>query len=465
MKFHLGHLLGFSAIIVAGCAAFFSVYGLSQLFAGAGLAVIIMASSLELSKLVAATFLHRYWSKISKILKIYLTVGVIVLAIITSAGIYGFLSSAYQQTAFSLGIHEGEVGIIDGKINQFTNKMTTNGDIISSKNLRVTQLGELRAKQEVRLDSMINRRYFSNANATRDEITKANDEIKKLTTEIDELAIINNGINDSISKYEIQKLELKSSSEVSAEVGPLKYLSELVDKPMDVVVNYFILLLILVFDPLAISLVIATNWLFENRKKQILQNKYLKHQWTPPLDPQPEDEVKPRGETYPDSDPLEVDNEIKKPIINPETGELDLSYSNMDIEQDVFLWTPSAEDIEEESNSYQHVDAEKVLTDIVVEDNMDDEILDDIKVVEQPLEKSIRKPITIDDINEIKNKKKERGFSVDIVEDKANFPDPVLERPKVKTVPYKHSSNKVERIGSNKFLENDKTMKYKNGKQ
>ena len=83
MKLHLGHLLGFSAISLAGCAAFFSVFGLSQLFAGASLAVIIMASTLELSKLVIASYLHSYWNRISKAMKIYFTSGVIILVLIT----------------------------------------------------------------------------------------------------------------------------------------------------------------------------------------------------------------------------------------------------------------------------------------------------------------------------------------------------------------------------------------------
>ena len=89
-------LIGISALLVAGSAAFFSVFGLSRLFSGAFFSVIIMAGSLEFAKLVAASFLYRYWNDINKILKAYLMIGVGTLVLITSAGIFGYLSNAYQ---------------------------------------------------------------------------------------------------------------------------------------------------------------------------------------------------------------------------------------------------------------------------------------------------------------------------------------------------------------------------------
>ena len=93
---HFKWNVGLSALLIAGSAAFFSVFGLSKLFAGASLSVIIMAGSLEFGKIVGASFLYRYWNKIHTWLKIYMTVGVITLVGITSAGIFGFLSNAYQ---------------------------------------------------------------------------------------------------------------------------------------------------------------------------------------------------------------------------------------------------------------------------------------------------------------------------------------------------------------------------------
>ena len=88
--------LGIAAFLIAGSAGFFSVFGLSKLFSGAALSVIIMAGSLEFGKLVTAAFLYRYWDKVSFLQKFYLTVATIVLILITSGGIYGYLSNAYQ---------------------------------------------------------------------------------------------------------------------------------------------------------------------------------------------------------------------------------------------------------------------------------------------------------------------------------------------------------------------------------
>ena len=93
---YLKNYIGLGALLVAGSAAFFSVFGLSKLFSGAAFSVIIMAGSLEFAKLLGASFLYRFWDKINTLLKIYLTTGVITLVGFTSAGIFGYLSNAYQ---------------------------------------------------------------------------------------------------------------------------------------------------------------------------------------------------------------------------------------------------------------------------------------------------------------------------------------------------------------------------------
>ena len=92
-------LIALSALAVSGSAAFYSVFGLSKLFAGASLQVIIMAGSLEFAKLVVASLLYQYWDTINKVLRAYLAIAVFILMVITSGGIYGFLSGAYQETA------------------------------------------------------------------------------------------------------------------------------------------------------------------------------------------------------------------------------------------------------------------------------------------------------------------------------------------------------------------------------
>ena len=123
-KGFLPFLIGFSAISVSGSAAFYSVFGLSKLFAGASMEVIIMAGSLEVAKLVTASLLYQYWDKINKILRTYLSIATIILVIITSMGIYGFLSAAYQDTFNQLTYVENEKKFIQQKVDFYQQDLT-----------------------------------------------------------------------------------------------------------------------------------------------------------------------------------------------------------------------------------------------------------------------------------------------------------------------------------------------------
>lgn len=300
------------ALAVAGCAAYFSVWGLSQLFAGASVAVIIMASVLEIGKLVVTTALHTYWDKLSKPLRVYLSLSVIILMLITSAGIYGFLSNAYQKTANKLEIHEGELGVLDSKKAIFQKNIDDNQKIIDSKTKRLDQLSGLRTTQESRIDGSKSNR---DRNSIRGDISSANTEIQKLSVEIDGLNTKNSVLSDSIGKYNVKALEMKSGSDVAGEVGPLKYIAELTGVPMASVVNYMILLLIFVFDPLAISLVLATNKAFDLAGEST------------PLEPKKIDAVS------------DVVSDAVSDVVNAntETGEIPLSEELLPIENDIWI--------------------------------------------------------------------------------------------------------------------------------
>jgi hypothetical protein len=260
MKIKFAHIMFLLALVVAGCSGYFSVLGLSKLFSASSLSVIIMASALEVGKVVTTTALHRYWKKIGNALKIYLTISVGVLMLITSAGIYGFLSNAYQQTANKLDLQESQVGVLDSKKLIFEKNLQSNEKIVENKTKRIDQLVDLRNNQELRLDKSTNNRAKDKA---RGDIKLANEEIQKLSKEIDEINIKNSVLSDSINAYTVRVIELSANSEVSAEIGPLKYISELTNTPMSKVVNLLILLLIFVFDPLAIAMVLMANRIFE----------------------------------------------------------------------------------------------------------------------------------------------------------------------------------------------------------
>jgi hypothetical protein len=254
----------FLSLSLAGTAAYFSIWGLSQLFAGASTAVIVMATVLEIGKIATTTMLHTYWLKFSKVLKIYLTISVVVLMLITSAGIYGFLSNAYQTTANKLEIHEGEVNILDVKKQIFEKTIEDNKKIIEDKTKVLNQTSD-------RLDKRINNIDYTKSNQSRNADRATNDANKRLEVinkEIDELNNKNISLSDSVNSYNVKVLELKSNSKVSGEIGPLKYISELTGAPMANIVNYMILLLIFVFDPLAVALILATNKIFQINKKE-----------------------------------------------------------------------------------------------------------------------------------------------------------------------------------------------------
>ena len=218
-------LVGLSALLVAGSAAFFSVFGLSKLFAGATLSVIIMAGSLEFAKLIAASFLYRYWTQVNNFLKYYLMIGTIVLVLITSAGIFGYLSNAYQGATVAF------------------EKQTT---ALLAYEDRLEQLEEDKVFLKEELDAQIASLPENYITAKRKLREDFNPQIQK----------VNNEILDIKGKVADLKVEL---IETGVDVGPAIYLARTFDTDVDTVVKFFIFILIFVFDPMALAMVLAWN--------------------------------------------------------------------------------------------------------------------------------------------------------------------------------------------------------------
>ncbi len=259
-------VVALSALSVSVSAAFYSVSGLSKLFAGATFEVIIMASSLEISKLVIASLLYQYWGKINKLLRFYLTLATIILVLITSAGIYGFLSAAYQETATKSGIVDKRVEVLELRKNRFIDSrdylMTEKGVLDKSiSSLRdglsnnVIQYKDKETGQIITTTSSSTRRALQN-------------ELNTAVTQRDKISVRLETATDSINGIDIKILDTESSAEIASELGPLKYLSELTGKPMNIIINVLLLIIIFVFDPLAISLVIASNFMFNQLKSK-----------------------------------------------------------------------------------------------------------------------------------------------------------------------------------------------------
>lgn len=241
-------ILGLSALFIAGCAAFFSVTGLGQLFAGASVAVITMAASLEVGKLVAASYLHRMWDKINKGLRVYLLIGVITLILITSGGIFGFLSNAYEQSAISRGMVDNQIEVLESR------KSNLSADFDRWES-RINVLTEQRTAQQAQYDSLTSNNHWTNASRVYRLIEDANDEIKTLNNQI-------SANRDSIAKIDNEILNVKSENiDTEREIGGFRFIAKMVGGEIDKVVQWFIFALIFVFDPLAVTLVIAFNTL------------------------------------------------------------------------------------------------------------------------------------------------------------------------------------------------------------
>jgi len=324
-------IIALSALSVSASAAFYSVTGLSKLFAGASFAVIIMASSLEISKLVIASLLYQYWSKLNKILKVYLTIAAGVLIMITSAGIYGFLSSAYQETANKSSIVDNQIKLLETKKQSFskiksqyeTEKQSITKNISSLRNAlgNNTQSYVDTAGRVITYSSSANRKAFER------QLETAIGKDEKLTEKIQTL-------NDTIIQIETQIVETSSNSEVASELGPLKYLSNLTGTPMDKIINYLLLVIIFVFDPLAIALVIAANFAFTQ-----LHNKE-----TPPEEDWIED--------WPDDN----DEELEEASLT--------DLQNWNEEEPYEIYTPDSQDewvIEDEEKEHEKQELEKQL--------------------------------------------------------------------------------------------------------
>ncbi len=254
-------IIAIAALLVSGSAAFYSVFGLSKLFAGASTEVLIMAGSLEFAKLVVASLLYQYWDTINKILRTYLSVAVIVLMIITSGGIYGFLSGAYQETATKSEFLDKSLLVLQTKQNRFEENKT---DLSLEKTQLNTTITDLRTS----LSSPAQVSYYSEE-AGEVITTTSSSTRKALQKELDATILERNSLNiqleavqDSIMRIDTELLDLEINNEEQRELGPLKYLSETTGKDMGQVVNWFLLLIIFVFDPLAIAMVVAANFAF-----------------------------------------------------------------------------------------------------------------------------------------------------------------------------------------------------------
>ena len=234
-------ITGLAAFAVALCAAFFSVQGIATLYTGQYWSVVLMASGLEVGKLVAASYLHRYWSKTSIFLKFYLTLAVVVLMAITSLGVFGFLTSAYQ-TNFA------KVELVDTKQQSLNDRKVFIETEIKQLNERISTLNAARASQEKRLPSM----STTSAKPIYEDIARSGEEIQQIRSKINEMSA-------ELLKAKEEVVVLETDKHKHSDIGTLKFVASIFNLTIEEVVKWFTLALVFVFDPLAVSLVLAYN--------------------------------------------------------------------------------------------------------------------------------------------------------------------------------------------------------------
>jgi hypothetical protein len=243
-------ILGASALFVEVCAAFFSVYGLSKLFAGATTAVIIMASSLEIAKVIAASYLYRHWKTTHILQKIYMVGAICVLVTITSMGIYGFLSNAFQASTLDLEKQTTQLTLYEQEVSRLTE---------DKKDIQIEKEGLLKSRDaELGKFSVVDtaRKYLDDRASRR--IRK---DYEPVIANVDKkLEVVGSKLTDLHSKIFDTK---NAMVETGADVGPVIFVARFFETDISTVVQYLIFVFIFVFDPLAVVLIIATNkaWL------------------------------------------------------------------------------------------------------------------------------------------------------------------------------------------------------------
>jgi hypothetical protein len=311
------YVILFSAFVLAGCAAWFSVSGIAQLFVGATAAAGVMAAALEVGKVVSVSFLYRYWQEIPRILKVYMSIGTLILMLITSVGIYGYLTSAYAKSATDIKDKESRIVLYKSQ----TSNINENIERLST---RADQLVKLREQQENRVDELLR---LGRGTATQQQIIREQDrEIASLQKQINEL---------SARKDSLQTQTTKTEGEIgtSGKLGTFYYVANSIGVPLDTVVKWFTLIIVFVFDPMSISLFLAYNLIVKkNTSINNTKNGQFNYQ-TATFDT----DTTPMSKNAQVSDPVKPS--ITPDITDPDQRSSDIPYYR----REGFEWVPGGD--------------------------------------------------------------------------------------------------------------------------
>jgi hypothetical protein len=308
-------LLGFSALLISGMAATFSITGIATLFSGYFLTVAMMMGALEFAKIVVASFLARYWSTVSRILRTYFIAALMVLILITSGGIFGYLSDAYQRTKGDYSIIEKQTEILKNKKNRFDTNIKYYQDEKANLDKNINTLIEGLNGNVIKYTDKNGNQVVTSSSAARkiyqDQLTENQKRRDILTQKIDADTDSSTSIDSKIFEFE--------SKNIQGELGPLKYIATIFNTSMDNVVKYFIFLLIFVFDPLAVLLFVSLNTLIRKDTLEEEMDVNIVEKNKKPEVPDIENKLK-------------VEPTIE-PIVEPEIKANDLSITTEGVEQ------------------------------------------------------------------------------------------------------------------------------------
>lgn len=260
----LEKLVIITSLLIAGCAAYFSVYGIGLLFSGAIISSMIMATSLELGKLVSTSWLFRNWYKINNLMKIYMVLAVLVLMGITSLGIFGFLTAAFQKSSLETELSVTKISTLESQKSQ---------EKIQLENTKqnIDKLFKLRSGQENRLTEILtNTLVARNPIQLQNIQTQIGEQIESINKQMEDENVRIKTYEDKITTIDQQIFDLKISNSQKKDITTFKFVADEFDTSIQTIVKWFIVILITVFDPLAVVLLLAYN---VSKKEEIEKEK------------------------------------------------------------------------------------------------------------------------------------------------------------------------------------------------
>lgn len=270
-------LLILATTSIAGAAAYFSVYGLAYTFSGVFWSVVAMGASLEAGKLIAASYLYRYWHQTNILLKSYLMLGVVALMLMTSVGIFGYLSSGYQQDVLPLKMKTEQVQLLEEeKVRVMDRKRQIDGLMAGSVTVSTVEGAKGIDRNAVRALRETTRARESLVKQYKAEQKDVTERLKQLDAEL------------LVLKQDLIKVE--------AHIGPITYIAKAFDQPTDDATKWLIFLIIFAFDPMAVALTLAVNTALRVRneekaaKKTTFRDQYVLPAGMPPA-PEPVPEI------------------------------------------------------------------------------------------------------------------------------------------------------------------------------